>query len=129
MSKTAVITEEKVAVPEVMTIKNFRSNGDIENFYCMIIDEMTKHRLSKCYFVRCQPSVAELTHIKKNNQKWYGKWRNILNRLNELHLIKFYFTICLIATIANSDKRILSFWTVLVLLNMLALNFWAILFL
>ena len=36
MSKaTTTITEEKAvaAVPEVMTIKNFRSNGDIENFY------------------------------------------------------------------------------------------------
>jgi hypothetical protein len=42
MSKTTITpaTEEKVApvVPEVMTIKNFRSNGDIENFYRYIHD-------------------------------------------------------------------------------------------
>lgn len=36
MTKT-IVTEEKVAaVPEVMTIKNFRSNADIENFYRFI---------------------------------------------------------------------------------------------
>lgn len=31
MSKTDTTTEK--AAPEVMTLKNFRSNGDIENFY------------------------------------------------------------------------------------------------
>lgn len=37
MSKTTTTTEDKsaagTATPEPMTIKNFRSNGDIENFY------------------------------------------------------------------------------------------------
>jgi hypothetical protein len=38
MSKTETTTNEKNATPEVMTIKNFRSNGDIENFYRYIHD-------------------------------------------------------------------------------------------
>lgn len=40
MSKTTVTTEEKAApaVPEVMTLKNFRSNADIENFYRFLHD-------------------------------------------------------------------------------------------
>jgi hypothetical protein len=34
MTTPAAGTDDKAAVaPEVMTIKNFRSNGDIENFY------------------------------------------------------------------------------------------------
>jgi len=36
MSKTTTTIEDKsagAATPEPMTIKNFRSNGDIENFY------------------------------------------------------------------------------------------------
>lgn len=34
MSKAPVNLDEKPGVaPEVMTVKNFRSNGDIENFY------------------------------------------------------------------------------------------------
>ncbi len=37
MSKTETNTE-KAAAPEVMTIKNFRSNADIENFYRYIHD-------------------------------------------------------------------------------------------
>ena len=38
MSKV-VVPEEKIAVvPEVMTLKNFRSNADIENFYRFIHD-------------------------------------------------------------------------------------------
>ena len=38
MSKAIATTEEKNVAPEVMTIKNFRSNGDIENFYRYIHD-------------------------------------------------------------------------------------------
>jgi hypothetical protein len=40
MSKieTTVKNDDKSVVPEVMTIKNFRSNGDIENFYRYIHD-------------------------------------------------------------------------------------------
>jgi hypothetical protein len=37
MTKPAV-TDEKAAVPEVMTLKNFRSNADIENFYRFLHD-------------------------------------------------------------------------------------------
>lgn len=38
MSKTTTITDDKAVTPEPMTIKNFRSNGDIENFYRYIHD-------------------------------------------------------------------------------------------
>lgn len=40
MSKTTEMTtpNDKTAAPEVMTLKNFRSNGDIENFYRYIHD-------------------------------------------------------------------------------------------
>ncbi len=40
MTKAAPVTEEKTpaAAPEVMTLKNFRSNADIENFYRFIHD-------------------------------------------------------------------------------------------
>lgn len=41
MSKSPVLLDEKIGAttaPEVMTIKNFRSNGDIENFYRYIHD-------------------------------------------------------------------------------------------
>jgi hypothetical protein len=36
---TKIVIEEKVAAaPEVMTLKNFRANADIENFYRFIHD-------------------------------------------------------------------------------------------
>jgi hypothetical protein len=41
MAKTPATLDEKpgsTTAPEVMTIKNFRSNGDIENFYRYIHD-------------------------------------------------------------------------------------------
>lgn len=41
MSKSPATLDEKAgatAAPEVMTIKNFRTNGDIENFYRYIHD-------------------------------------------------------------------------------------------
>jgi len=39
MSKAQTLLDEKPGVaPEAMTIKNFRSNGDIENFYRYIHD-------------------------------------------------------------------------------------------
>jgi hypothetical protein len=63
MSKTPVNLDDKpgqVGPSEVMTIKNFRTNGDIENFYRYIHDNglrreafmMMEHALSKVAKVR-----------------------------------------------------------------------------
>jgi len=48
MTKPVVPAEEKVApaVPEVMTLKNFRSNADIENFYRFIHDNGLRREAS-----------------------------------------------------------------------------------
>ncbi len=61
MSKAQTLLDEKPGVaPEAMTIKNFRSNGDIENFYRYIHDNglrreaymMLEYALSKVAKVR-----------------------------------------------------------------------------
>lgn len=61
MSKAQTLLDEKPGVaPETMTIKNFRSNGDIENFYRYIHDNglrreaymMLEYALSKVAKVR-----------------------------------------------------------------------------
>lgn len=41
-----VVTDDKAAVPEVMTLKNFRSNADIENFYRFIHDNGLRREAS-----------------------------------------------------------------------------------
>ncbi len=60
MSKTVNLDEKAGVAPEVMTIKNFRTNGDIENFYRYIHENglrreacmMTEYAISKVVKVR-----------------------------------------------------------------------------
>jgi hypothetical protein len=67
MSKNIVVatTEEKVAtVPEVMTIKNFRSNGDIENFYRYIHD----NGLRREAFMLMEYAISKVAKVRKGKR-------------------------------------------------------------
>lgn len=46
MTKQVQVTDEKTVAPEVMTLKNFRSNADIENFYRFIHDNGLRREAS-----------------------------------------------------------------------------------
>ncbi len=65
MSKT-VGTEEKAApaTPEVMTIKNFRSNGDIENFYRYIHD----NGLRREAFMLMEYAISKVAKVRKGKR-------------------------------------------------------------
>lgn len=67
MSKNTVVanTEEKVApAPEVMTIKNFRSNGDIENFYRYIHD----NGLRREAFMLMEYAISKVAKARKGTR-------------------------------------------------------------
>ncbi len=67
MSKNTVVanTEEKVsAAPEVMTIKNFRSNGDIENFYRYIHD----NGLRREAFMLMEYAISKVAKARKGKR-------------------------------------------------------------
>ena len=67
MSKniTATITDEKAApVAEVMTIKNFRSNGDIENFYRYIHD----NGLRREAFMLMEYAISKVAKARKGKR-------------------------------------------------------------
>jgi hypothetical protein len=67
MSKniTATIIEEKAApVAEVMTIKNFRSNGDIENFYRYIHD----NGLRREAFMLMEYAISKVAKARKGKR-------------------------------------------------------------
>ncbi len=67
MSKNTVAanTEEKVAqAPEVMTIKNFRSNGDIENFYRYIHD----NGLRREAFMLMEYAISKVAKARKGKR-------------------------------------------------------------
>jgi hypothetical protein len=63
MSKTEV-TSEKNAPAEVMTIKNFRSNGDIENFYRYIHD----NGLRREAFMMMEYAISKIGKARKNKK-------------------------------------------------------------
>lgn len=63
MSKTTTTTEEKAA-PEVMTIKNFRSNGDIENFYRYIHD----NGLRREAYMLMEYALSKVAKVKKGRR-------------------------------------------------------------
>jgi hypothetical protein len=68
MSKniTTPTTEEKVAaVPEVMTLKNFRSNGDIENFYRYIHE----NGLRREAYMLMDYALSKVGKVRKGKRK------------------------------------------------------------
>jgi hypothetical protein len=62
MSKIENTTEK--AAPEVMTIKNFRSNGDIENFYRYIHD----NGLRREAFMLMEYAISKVAKVKKGKR-------------------------------------------------------------
>jgi len=66
MSKTVTNeTEEKsAAAPEVMTLKNFRSNGDIENFYRYIHD----NGLRREAFMLMEYAISKVAKARKGKR-------------------------------------------------------------
>ena len=62
---TIAPTEEKSApVAEVMTLKNFRSNGDIENFYRYIHD----NGLRREAFMMMEYAISKVAKVKKGKR-------------------------------------------------------------
>lgn len=57
-------TEEKAAPAEVMTIKNFRSNGDIENFYRYIHD----NGLRREAFMLMEYAIGKVAKVRKGKR-------------------------------------------------------------
>ena len=55
---------DKTAVPEVMTIKNFRSNGDIENFYRYIHD----NGLRREAFMLMEYAIGKVAKARKSKK-------------------------------------------------------------
>jgi hypothetical protein len=68
MSKTTTptpaATDEKAAAPEVMTLKNFRSNGDIENFYRYIHD----NGLRREAFMLMEYAISKVAKVRKGRR-------------------------------------------------------------
>jgi hypothetical protein len=58
------VNEEKTAPPEVMTIKNFRSNGDIENFYRYIHD----NGLRREAFMMMEYALSKVAKVRKGKR-------------------------------------------------------------
>lgn len=63
MSKT-VETTTPAAAPEVMTIKNFRSNSDIENFYRYIHE----NGLRREAFMLMEYALSKVAKVKKGKR-------------------------------------------------------------
>jgi hypothetical protein len=64
MSKVNDTTEKSVA-PEAMTLKNFRSNGDIENFYRYIHD----NGLRREAFMLMEYAIGKVAKARKGKRK------------------------------------------------------------
>lgn len=68
MSKATTTTttteENKAAAPEVMTIKNFRSNGDIENFYRYIHE----NGLRREAFMLMEYAISKVVKARKGKR-------------------------------------------------------------
>lgn len=64
MSKATTNNEEKTVTPEVMNIKNFRSNGDIENFYRYIHD----NELRREAFMLMEYALGKVAKVRKGKR-------------------------------------------------------------
>lgn len=67
MSKTTTpvnLDEKAGQAPEVMTIKNFRSNGDIENFYRYIHD----NGLRREAFMLMEYAISKVAKVRKGKR-------------------------------------------------------------
>jgi hypothetical protein len=65
MSKTVNLDEKAGVAPEVMTIKNFRTNGDIENFYRYIHDNSL--RREACMMM--EYAISKVVKVRKGKRK------------------------------------------------------------
>jgi hypothetical protein len=65
MSKTVNLDEKPGQAPEVMTIKNFRTNGDIENFYRYIHD----NGLRREAFMLMEYAISKVAKARKGKRK------------------------------------------------------------
>lgn len=65
MSKTTETTPKDAAQPEVVTVKNFRSNGDIENFYRYIHD----NGLRREAFMLMEYAISKVAKVRKGKRK------------------------------------------------------------
>lgn len=63
MSKIEITTDKTVA-PEAVTIKNFRSNGDIENFYRYIHD----NGLRREAFMLMEYAISKVAKVRKGKR-------------------------------------------------------------
>lgn len=64
MSKATTLDEKAGSAPETMTIKNFRSNGDIENFYRYIHD----NGLRREAFMLMEYALGKVAKVRKNKR-------------------------------------------------------------
>ena len=64
MSKTVNLDEKAGQAPEVMTIKNFRTNGDIENFYRYIHD----NGLRREAFMLMEYAISKVAKVRKGKR-------------------------------------------------------------
>lgn len=64
MSKTDTSTTEKSSSPEAMTLKNFRSNSDIENFYRYIHD----NGLRREAFMMLEYAISKVAKVRKGKR-------------------------------------------------------------
>lgn len=65
MSKIVNLDEKAGQAPEVMTIKNFRTNGDIENFYRYIHD----NGLRREAFMLMEYAISKVVKARKGKRK------------------------------------------------------------
>lgn len=65
MSKTVNLDEKAGVATEVMTIKNFRTNGDIENFYRYIHD----NGLRREAFMLMEYAISKVAKARKGKRK------------------------------------------------------------
>jgi hypothetical protein len=65
MSKIVNLDEKAGQAPEVMTIKNFRTNGDIENFYRYIHD----NGLRREAFMLMEYAISKVAKARKGKRK------------------------------------------------------------
>jgi hypothetical protein len=65
MSKTVNLDEKPGQPTEVMTIKNFRTNGDIENFYRYIHE----NGLRREAFMMMEYAISKVAKVKKGKRK------------------------------------------------------------
>lgn len=63
MSKIEIATD-KTAAPEPVSIKNFRSNGDIENFYRYIHD----NGLRREAFMLMEYAISKVAKVRKGKR-------------------------------------------------------------